>query len=215
MKEERNRSLPYPSCPFSVVFATLHPVGFRAVLPSCDGAKAQGPPSQLWGRTQELGVRRVLYSKQGRPAGLPRRCLVPFFLLLCVVGHRCCCCCCCAPVGQHSVAVPGPGPTQASQARPSKPAPRWLSLSRQWWWDGADDDDDWGYLGCVGSAASAQLAGICCPVMGESSSGRVKQHMTVSPLRTYASRKSSGGSQGWQHCLLDFPAARGWIGWRT
>lgn len=111
------------SHPPSVVFATLHPVGFRAVLPSCDGGKAQGPPSQLWGRTQELGVRRVLYSKQGRPAGLPRKCLVPFFLL-CVVGHRCCCCCCCcccAPVGQRRRSRARADTSQPSPAQPASP----------------------------------------------------------------------------------------------
>ena len=61
-------SAPLPLSSFPLYSPRHTPFGFRAVLPLCDG-KAQGPLSQLWGRTQQLGAGGVLYSKQGGPLG--------------------------------------------------------------------------------------------------------------------------------------------------
>lgn len=125
-----NRSLFNKSCqPLTLFYFLLYsprhtPFGLRAVLPLCDG-KAQGPPSQLWGRTQQLGAGGVLYSKQGGPLG-------PFCHLV-VLLRRFSRCCCCAPVGQHRrlgrsrLAQPAVRP--ASPPDPSAGHQLWC-----WWW---------------------------------------------------------------------------------
>lgn len=90
-----------------VVFATLHAVGFRAVLPLCDG-KAQGPPSQRWGRTQQLGVGGCC--TRNRAARWDSHRLVPLFvesslllllLLLCSGGTA-------SPPRPEPTSQPGP-----------------------------------------------------------------------------------------------------------
>lgn len=146
------------SLPLSVVFATLHAVGFRAVLPPVR-RKGAGPAVPALGTHATAGRRRVLYSKQGGPLGIPHR-LVPF--LWSRRRCSCCCCYCCVPVGQHR------RPGRSQRASPPDPMAREVVGLRGPIWS------------CVGSATSAHL-GSCCPGRGESSSGRVKQHMTVSP----------------------------------
>lgn len=140
--------------------------------------KAQGPPSQRWGRTQQLGVAGCCTRNRAARLGTPIA-LSPF---LC---SRRCCCCCCAPVRQHRRPRPEPTsqpPSQNPRGREVVVMVVVVGLRGPFW-------------PCVGSATSAQL-GLCCPGRGDSPSGRVKQQMTVSPCGRMQEGNHPGGKVG-------------------
>lgn len=107
-----------------------------------------------------------------------------------------------------TASAPRPEPTSPASRPASQPAPR----SERWPSDvvvlvvGLRRD----HLSGLCRVGYLSAAGICCPGVGDSSSGRVKQHMTVSPC----GRMQEGNHPGWevwQHCLLlHISAAGGW-----
>lgn len=124
------------------------PFGFRAVLPLCDG-KAQGPPSQLWGRTQQLGAGGVLYSKQGGPLGPICHLVVLFLRRLVVVVVAVC------SGGTASPTRPEPT-TLPSQPASQPPQIRARAISCGGVGGGVITKGP-SLWACVGSATSAQL----------------------------------------------------------
>lgn len=153
------------SLPSRCIRHVTHRSGFELCFPCATERRRARCPSS--GDARNSWAQEGCCTRNRAARWDPSVTLLSFLLRLVVVVAVC---------SGGTASPPRPGPTSL----PSQPAPQDPSAGHQlwccWWWD---------YEGTISlglcRVGYLSAAGICCPGVGDSSSGRVKQHMTVSP----------------------------------